>query len=426
MSFGDSVEDDPFFKKLMKNNKANLCKLYMGQMNASKENLENVAATDSSQIGKPFEINVLSPSPTQVEQKSVYELRSEITDLDTQEDQVKSNLNLSDFNSTHQFLDKIEQHHDGDDPNISKAGSNYEKVEDLENFIDIAISKGRFTEQKNEKLYLMYERLIFQLKLELKSLRQIIDNSETSLKDEIQFLRQQVNNKDAFIESLINSYDKPINNFVKDTVTQQPLYTNSLKNKSKISDNRNKRNSDDYKPSNNLAECDSRIGKKDTFIEIIGDSHLNGIMEKGLRNDNRRVNIRRWSGSNSEDVLDLIKPVLRNKANEIIIHTGCNDLTRKMNPLNNIRKITNIVKESAPETKLTFSSIMIRKDMQHVTENVINDANSRLKNFCNQNDLGFIDNDNIDASYLGLKKLHMSKKGTSLLAINILNHMNQT
>ena len=83
------------------------------------------------------------------------------------------------------------------------------------------------------------------------------------------------------------------------------------------------------------------------------------------------------------------------------------------------------MKESAPNTKLTFSSILIRKDSAKIPENMIADINGRLKNYCAQNDLGYIDNSNIDASMLGKRKLHMNKKGSSFLAKNIINHMNQ-
>ena len=123
-------------------------------------------------------------------------------------------------------------------------------------------------------------------------------------------------------------------------------------------------------------------------------------------------------------MLDIIKPIIRKKPDEIIMHAGCNDLSRNVNPLTNIKKICKLVKDDAPNTKLTISNIMIRKDKKDITENSIKEVNSHLKNFCRENELGYINNDNIDASWLGKGKLHMKDKGTSLLAKNILNHMN--
>ena len=134
-------------------------------------------------------------------------------------------------------------------------------------------------------------------------------------------------------------------------------------------------------------------------------------------------------------MLDLIKPVIRKKPSEIIIHTGCNDLTNNINPLTNIKKIVKLVKDGSPDIKLTFSSIMTRKDAKHVTEKVIVDCNNHLKNYCQQNNLGFIDNSNIDETCLGKRKLHMGKKGSpsinslhltenrSLLLSSCLNHL---
>lgn len=121
----------------------------------------------------------------------------------------------------------------------------------------------------------------------------------------------------------------------------------------------------------------------------------------------------------------MVKPIIRKHPKEIIIHSGCNDLTKGNNPMTNIKKITKLVKEGAPNTTLTFSSILIRKDQAKITEKMIDDVNSRIKNYCAQNDLGFIDNSNIDASMLGKMKLHMNKKGSSFLAKNFINHMNQ-
>ena len=82
------------------------------------------------------------------------------------------------------------------------------------------------------------------------------------------------------------------------------------------------------------------------------------------------------------------------------------------------------MKDDTLETKLSFSSILIRMDDKDIKEHTIREINSNLKNYCQQNNLGFIENFNFDESFLGKQKLHLNKRGSSLLAQNIRDHMN--
>ena len=45
-------------------------------------------------------------------------------------------------------------------------------------------------------------------------------------------------------------------------------------------------------------------------------------------------------------------------------------------------------------------------------------VNSYLKNYCNQKNIDFIDHGNFKEEHLGQKKLHLNKKGNSILANN--------
>ena len=51
------------------------------------------------------------------------------------------------------------------------------------------------------------------------------------------------------------------------------------------------------------------------------------------------------------------------------------------------------------------------------------ELNSKLKVLCDANLIDFISHDNISEKFLGVKKLHLSKSGTSLLAGNIIQYM---
>ena len=51
-----------------------------------------------------------------------------------------------------------------------------------------------------------------------------------------------------------------------------------------------------------------------------------------------------------------------------------------------------------------------------------NDVNTRLKNFCKQKNLSFIDK-NLKDEHLGLKKLHLNRIGNSIFAKNFLSYL---
>ena len=65
-----------------------------------------------------------------------------------------------------------------------------------------------------------------------------------------------------------------------------------------------------------------------------------------------------------------------------------------MNLLNNVKKIVNKLKTTFPDTVLSFSNVIVRRDKGNL-ENMRADTNSRLKNFCNQKNIYLILNDKI-------------------------------
>ena len=60
-----------------------------------------------------------------------------------------------------------------------------------------------------------------------------------------------------------------------------------------------------------------------------------------------------------------------------------------------------------------FSSVIYRKDKNLQDER--NEVNMKLKKYCEGKGFVFIENTNIDESDLNNSKLHLNKKGTSIL-----------
>ena len=100
----------------------------------------------------------------------------------------------------------------------------------------------------------------------------------------------------------------------------------------------------------------------------------------------------------------------------MIVHIGTNDLTNVINLLSNVKKIVSKTNKTSPNTVVTFSSIIFRKHKKNL-EKTRPDTNSWLKNFCRQQKINLISNDNIKEEHLGIKKLHLN----SIFAKNLLH-----
>ena len=105
--------------------------------------------------------------------------------------------------------------------------------------------------------------------------------------------------------------------------------------------------------------------------------------------------MRRYPGASSIDIIDHLKASLRKVSDETFIHAGTNDITNNINCLSNVKKI--VVRDTSNNTKLFFSSIICRIDIRDIDGNII-ETNSHLENYWKQQNLGFINNKNINKS----------------------------
>ena len=145
----------------------------------------------------------------------------------------------------------------------------------------------------------------------------------------------------------------------------------------------------------------------------------NNINSRGL-SKSKEVDVFNFPGATSSDVLTKIDDVLNKKPASLIVRVGTNDLTSNMNLLSNVKKIVNKTNKTSHKTILTFSNIIFRKDRTNL-EKTRADTNSRLKHFCRQKNINLISNDNIKEEHLGIKKLHLNRKGNGIFSKNLLN-----
>ena len=90
--------------------------------------------------------------------------------------------------------------------------------------------------------------------------------------------------------------------------------------------------------------------------------------------------------------------------------------------MNNAKKIVNKINEKLPKIGIAVSSIINRKGRKGVNKKLTENI-QRLKNYCRQKDINYIENSNINEDSLGVKKLHLNRKGNSCFAKNLLKYL---
>ena len=157
-------------------------------------------------------------------------------------------------------------------------------------------------------------------------------------------------------------------------------------------------------------------------VYVPGDSIINGVEEKGLSR-NHIVKVRKYPGNNTEDMIDHVKPIIRKKPDLIIVHFGTNDITVGKDTDKNTQKVIDMVKAESPDTEIAVSLCTVRKDKQGFAKKV-DSLNAILREVATRNNVYLKDNKNIDDTGQGMKKLHLNRKGTSFLANNFKNFIN--
>lgn len=234
--------------------------------------------------------------------------------------------------------------------------------------------------------------------------------------EEIAKLRGEAKTK-THAHDLVEKLQKE-NKRLKEEVKEKQTVINRLMAKTETSTNKSKK---PMKPSKKTDIPEKEEKSKKEYIEFVGDSMVNGLEERGFCK-NHRVKIRKHPGATSTDILDHLKPVLRRKPTKIVVHAGTNDITNNINYLKNVKLMLKIANEESPSTKIAFSGLVARYDIER-GDQLVADVNKRLKNFCLQNELDFISHENIEEEDLGKRKLHPNKKGLKKMVNNFLDYL---
>lgn len=261
----------------------------------------------------------------------------------------------------------------------------------------------------------------FIVKDEFRSSTANAENMKQQLKDvRLQKHKDYINSKSIYsnltFESISDGEMIDSNNNVNKATTTilKEEHSNKISEfKRKIKAITEKINKPRYRVNNNV-----KLWPPKTTL-IIGDSIIQGLEERRLKHYNAKI--RSFPGARIDDLYDYLKPLLKKKPTNIILHIGTNDATDKTpgklkNEINNLKTY---IKENLPDVKLMFSLPTLRTDNPQAerTLKVVREY------FSSENETVFISNDNIDKTCLGKQGLHLNPRGTGRLAINYISRM---
>ena len=95
-----------------------------------------------------------------------------------------------------------------------------------------------------------------------------------------------------------------------------------------------------------------------------------------------------------------------------------------MDTIKNLKQILSESKRESPQTNVVLSSVTTRSDRVGIKKEVAN-LNKCIKTLAGENGIQLIDNSNIDLSCLSSRKLHLNRKGDTMLAHNFLKFLDK-
>ena len=244
-----------------------------------------------------------------------------------------------------------------------------------------------------------------------------------SMRNEIMFLRKELTSKDEIIKILIDE--------------RLQISKNTLVNSDKKSEVRKSNATEDINVLNATGQNEKNEEtkflrarrNKDTSkrnITLIGDSLIKNIEAHKMKRcmkSNEKIYVKSFPGAKIADMIDHAKPSQRYNPDQIILHTGTNDLRTQKTAEEILNEIITLALEiKKDDNEIIVSGIIARND-EHNEKG--KEVNSALKTKCNIYSLGFMDNSNIMINkHLNGSGVHLNYNGTIALANNCLKAIN--
>ena len=185
---------------------------------------------------------------------------------------------------------------------------------------------------------------------------------------------------------------KPVTVIAGDSIIQQPVSDDPDTEQGGWSTQqnmrRNRRSSRSTKSSSNGEDSHSGANNNNEHARkpvtvIAGDSIIQHIRGWRISRGNKLV-VKSFPGATTEDMEDFVKPLLRKKPDNVVLHIGTNDLNTQ-EPRLTAEGIVNLalqIEGDAPETNLAISGLIARADDKDVK---VSSVKKIFKKFCRQN-----------------------------------------
>ena len=274
-----------------------------------------------------------------------------------------------------------------------------------------------------------------QLRSEVEAIKQGISNPNPTTNDREQYLLCEITVLKRLVDKLEGkkaSLVTALHLLMEDKKTTSPTVKKPLDERprpilSTDSSSKNKRHDmdtpsadpDSHWHTQRKKKSNAKHDKQTRKIIIAGDSIVKNIQGHKMAK-HHRVTAKSFTGATVADMADYVKPILREKPNEIIVHVGTNDL-KDHDPRQVANEILNLANTIVGECmKVSISSLTCRNDFVNAK---VGKVNKLLLSICHENEWSYIAHTNITSEDLLRGGLHLSGQGTKELAANFIKHI---
>ena len=133
---------------------------------------------------------------------------------------------------------------------------------------------------------------------------------------------------------------------------------------------------------------------------ILGNSMVKDLKQNLIQPSipQYKVFSKSFPGAKTNDMKDDVKPSVKHAPNLLFLHSGTDDLRSKQSAAEIAENIIQLALSiKSIETEVVFSSIIRRGD---AFNNKASEVNELMVRLCRENDIGYLDNSNINYEHL--------------------------
>ena len=131
------------------------------------------------------------------------------------------------------------------------------------------------------------------------------------------------------------------------------------------------------------------------------------------------VKVRPHKGACIRDMYDHLNALLRKKPTYLILHVGTNDASKESTTsdmvYDELIHLKDYAESKVPGMKVIISCPVVRSDNKLANMKILH-----VRNKLKRDGIKIINNENVTYDHLGRRGLHLNRKGTSRLAMNMI------